>query len=278
MPKSETEMIALSITISTALILFLGVIVVRYVLLYQRKRYRHQQEKLELKKEFDDNLMESKFEIQEQTLNYISEQIHDHFSPGLWSVKTMIRTVKPDNPEQVREKIDETVAQVQELYNQMRAMSLSLNTEQLMRMGFRQSLQNELNRLAKSGGYQTNLSVKGSEVFIEPGKAIILFRICQEALNNTQKHSDAKNIDIVIDYSEDPVILTISDDGNGFNAEETLNDPGKQDSTGLRNIHNRARLIGASVQVLSEPGKGTRTIVNISNLKEEPHAASPAEN
>jgi signal transduction histidine kinase len=268
MQSSSTELIFLIIVITTLLILFFGTIIVRYVFLYQKKRYRHEQEKLAMQKDFHDILTQSKFEIQEQTLDHISKEMHDHFGPMLWNLKNKLKYILPAKPDLILTAMEETAAEAQELYDRMRALSLSLNTDQVMRLGFKQSLQNELNRLSKNGNYTTNLTVKGSESYIEPEKAIILFRICQEALNNTVKHASASLIDIVIDYTETPALLTITDNGIGFDPDAIVSDPRKQDSTGLRNMLTRAKLINAQANILSHPDKGTQVIIHFPKLND----------
>jgi signal transduction histidine kinase len=268
MQSSSTELIFLIIVITTLLILLFGGIIVRYVFLYQQKRYRHEQEKLAMQKEFHDILTQSKLEIQEQTLDHISKEMHDHFAPMLWSIKNKLKYVLPAKPDLISNGLEETASEVQDLYDRMRALSLSLNTDQVMRLGFKQSLQNELNRLSKKGNYTTNLSVKGSESYIEPEKAIILFRICQEALNNIAKHAGATHIDIIIDYTGTSVLLIITDNGMGFDPDMTMNDPHKQDSTGLRNMLNRAKLVQAEAKIVSQPGQGTQVIIHFPKLND----------
>jgi signal transduction histidine kinase len=257
--------------IFTVLLILFGGLVVRYIFLLQGRRYRHEQEKLVMKEQFNKTLTESEREIQEQTLKYISEQIHDRFNPELISIKRTLRFFVPGCPPAAQEKIDGVVTQVQDLYEQMRALQLSLHTEQLMHMGFRQSLQNELNRLAKTGHYHTNLSVVGNELYLEPEHRIILFRICQEVLNNILKHAEAGKIEIVMDYSVTPITLTISEDGKGFIPAEVLAVEKRKEKLGIYNIFTRAAQINAKVDIESAPGNGSRTIIRINNLKEEQH-------
>jgi signal transduction histidine kinase len=261
MPENFSTVTTLTIVITTLLLLVLGSIIVYFLFLYQRKRFRHQREMIQLREMFNQTLLQSKLEIQEQTLNHISKEIHDHFSPGLWSVKTALKFTLPEEPGAARKKLDESVEQLQQMYDQMRALSLSLNTDQIMRVGLKQSLQNELNRLNKFGEYQTNFILKGSEAYIDPEKSIILFRICQEILNNIVKHASANIINLTMDFTGDHILMIISDNGTGFDPEKTRNDPTKTESTGLHNIFNRAKLIEATTEINSGSGKGTEIII-----------------
>jgi signal transduction histidine kinase len=263
MPENFSTVTTLTIIITTLLLLVLGSIIVYFLFLYQRKRFRHQRELIQMREIFHQTLLQSKLEIQEQTLNHISKEIHDHFSPGLWSVKTALKFTLPEEPDAIKRKVDESVEQLQQMYDQMRALSLSLNTDQIMRVGLKQSLQNELNRLNKFGEYQTNFTLKGSETYIDPEKSIILFRICQEIMNNIVKHANASIINLTMDFRGENILMIISDNGKGFNPEKTLNDPAKTESTGLHNIFNRAKLIEATTEIKSGAGKGTEIIITL---------------
>ena len=277
MPEKFSTVTTLTVVITTLLLLILGSIIVYFLFLYQRKRFRHEQDLLQLRETFNQTLLQSKLEIQEQTLNHISKEIHDHFSPGLWSVKTALKFTLPEESEAIKKKVEESVTHLQQMYDQMRALSLSLNTDQIMRVGLKQSLLNELNRLNKIAQYQTHFSIKGNESYIEPEKAIILFRICQEILNNIVKHANANMIDITMDYTGELIHFTIGDNGIGFNLEKTWNDPSKTESTGLRNIFNRAKLIDATVEIKSGSGNGTEIIITFPKPKDRYHATDSAE-
>lgn len=82
-----------------------------------------------------------------------------------------------------------------------------------------------------------------------------LFRILQEVLQNALKHANAKNINIFFE-DEHQLLITIEDDGTGFEIEQTQNN-----SYGLSNIKERVKEIGYDVQINSEPTRGTKIII-----------------
>jgi signal transduction histidine kinase len=86
--------------------------------------------------------------------------------------------------------------------------------------------------------------------------------MCQELMNNAIKHSDAKNINIVVYCQMKNMRIEISDDGKGFEPEKILGDH-LQSGNGLGNLSNRASLIGATITFDSTPGKGTTVNINI---------------
>ncbi|MFT3911055.1 MAG: ATP-binding protein [Ferruginibacter sp.] len=132
-----------------------------------------------------------------------------------------------------------------------------------MKIGFVQALENELNRLAKTGRYQIKFNKSGSEYRLSPEKSIILFRLCQEVLNNILKHSKAKTITTTLNFSDSFFELIISDDGVGFVLEPGSEESIQTESTGLLNIRKRAKLIDANIHIDSIPGTGTEVKITV---------------
>ena len=83
--------------------------------------------------------------------------------------------------------------------------------------------------------------------------------MAQEVLNNMLKHSQAKQISILLRATQNFVTLAISDDGIGFDIEEKR----KSGGAGLANLENRARLINANLVMQSTPGNGTAVTIEL---------------
>jgi PAS domain S-box-containing protein len=88
--------------------------------------------------------------------------------------------------------------------------------------------------------------------------AVALYRIAQEALTNVAKHAHASRVDILLETRDDGIILVVEDDGIGFDpSDATVRDRG----VGLLGMRERAALIGADIQIESQPGDGTSIFV-----------------
>ena len=92
-----------------------------------------------------------------------------------------------------------------------------------------------------------------------------IFRILQEGLNNAIKHSEGTNIFIHLSYADNNVCMLVRDNGKGFlfNEKKLLNKEFIAKSNGLKNMKERAELLGGSFNVSSSPGKGTILQLNI---------------
>lgn len=91
---------------------------------------------------------------------------------------------------------------------------------------------------------------------------IALFRIAQEALTNSGKHAAAQNVRLSLCFTPAAARLVVEDDGRGFDRDH-VPDPTRDGRLGLYGMHERASLLGGQVQIISAPGKGTRTSVEI---------------
>ena len=88
-------------------------------------------------------------------------------------------------------------------------------------------------------------------------KELILFRIFQEIINNIIKHAVAKKVDIRVAFTEELLNITVTDNGKGFDTTQLNTSDNSTFGLGLRNMHNRARLIGADFSITSIPETGT---------------------
>lgn len=263
MPDPSAEILTFTIITSTFLLLVFGIIIVRYIFLYQKKRYKHQKEVLELREGFTQTLLQSKIEIQEQTLNHISKELHANFSQLVSLININLSELLPNSPEEIKDNILETKALSKQLLSDLKSLSVSLNTEHIRNIGLLKALENELARLRKAKKYDIEFLKNGAEYRIRPDREIIVFRLCQEALNNTLKYAKATAIHIRFDFEERFLTLEIIDNGMGFDVESVILQSGENQSTGILNMQKRAKLIEGILQINSTIGEGTCVKITI---------------
>ena len=234
------------------LICFIGFVLV--IFYYKRKKLQ-----LELKKQFSQTLLQSQIEIQEQTLQHLSRELHDNFGQVASLIKINLNTLQFSDPEKATEKIEATKDLTRQLIADIKSLSVSLGSDRLTQVGLAKALETEVERLNKTGEFTAVYEVRDEIPVLHNDKLVILYRMAQEVLNNMVKHSQAKQIKISLHASDNLFILAFSDDGIGFNADEKRNASG----AGLRNLHNRALLINAQLHIQSLPGKGTTITISL---------------
>ncbi|MBI3139724.1 MAG: sensor histidine kinase [Sphingobacteriales bacterium] len=236
-----------------------------FIFFYIKIKQRHNRLLLneqKVKSEFEQALLRTQLEIREQTLKIISEEIHDNIGQALSLAKLKLNTLKYDRPDLLVEKINDSRDLVSKAIQDLRDLSRSLNTDGIASLGLVRALEQELELFRKTGFY-TRLHVQGSSRKLEPEKELIIFRILQESLNNIIRHAEANSITVSIVYLDNRLELQIQDDGKGASMEQLDMEGNSNRSLGLRNMSSRAKMIGGTFSIKSEPGNGTIIKLNI---------------
>ncbi len=92
---------------------------------------------------------------------------------------------------------------------------------------------------------------------------VAIFRSVQELLNNAARHAHASRVQVTLDLQNDPVIVTVEDDGSGFDVESVLTAARQRGSSGLANLEKRIQMLGGKIQFQSGTGRGTKVRVEL---------------
>jgi len=248
--ESLTALIILGSVILTAVVSF--VILLSY--LFTIRKNKLIQEKKIMKSQFERELLQTQIEIQSQTLQTISQEIHDNVGQVLSLARLNLATIEvPDNTTN-QTKIYDTKQLVSKAINDLRDLSRSLYGNKIAELGLADAINNELKILQNSGQFTTSFKISGVPFKLEPQKEMVVYRVLQESLNNAIKHSKAQNIDVILNYKPGIFRVTMIDDGIGF---DSSNQPDKPPGMGLKSMQSRALLIGAKFLVRSSKNKGT---------------------
>ncbi len=117
--------------------------------------------------------------------------------------------------------------------------------------------------LTKQSGIAVDMAVLGPVRRFPHELELILFRIAQEALRNMWKHSEASKVWLTVEFGDDKTVLTVKDNGKGFDLPERIEDLAIAGKLGLVGMQERAQLIGGRLTLQSEPGKGTTVTVEV---------------
>ena len=254
----EIEDHILTITLASAFLLLFVVGFIAFILLYFRKFYRLQEEKKQLKLVFENALKKAELEIQENTLRHISSELHDNLGQIASVIKIHLHTFNLADTKAAEARIEELKDLARQLIGDLKALSVSLNSEKVAQLGLMKSIAREVDRINKTGAFHCILEVNNDRSGrIDNSKSVILFRMVQEILNNMIKHSGGTHFNIVADGDENLFILVCMDDGIGFNPQDKSHSEG----SGLSNLSDRARLINATLSIKSTPGSGTTVTI-----------------
>lgn len=144
--------------------------------------------------------MESKLEIQEQTLKTISQEVHDNIGQVLSLAKLNINTMAEATPEALTEKINDSRLLITKAIQDLRDLSKSLNTDYISEMGLLKAIEYEVDLIQKTVLLNIKLIIKGETYRLDPHTELIVFRIVQEALHNVLKHAQATLVKVGLHY------------------------------------------------------------------------------
>lgn len=228
-----------------------------FISLFFRAKRKSFQEQQEAKLNFQKELNRVSSEIQIETLNNLGRELHDNIGQLLAVTKIHADNVSEDQTSESSVELSNIIDQV---IKEVRHLSRSLNTEGFDELGFEKKLKLEADRINKLKGIEFSLTTKNDISFsLNKNRGIMLFRIIQEFISNTLRHSRADKIGFSIEGDSDEIKITGKDNGVGFN----LNESGKSLGSGIKNMKNRAKLIGAILQIESVPDKGTKIEITI---------------
>ena len=257
--EKAPEDIILAIIVASIVIVILSVFTLLFFLVFVRKKRILQKNKEELSINYERALMQARIEIQEQTLNNISREIHDNIGQVLSFIKLSLGMAAKFTDEEKQQKIVESVALISEVILDLRDLSKSLSFERIKKDGLCRVILAEADRLNRNNLIKAEVTVTGEALRLDGQKELLLFRIFQEITNNTLKHAESSILLINLNYCNNFFTLTVRDEGKGFDTR----DPDKLKGLGLGNIRQRAALIGAVVQLESGCGVGSCTTVSL---------------
>ncbi|HRH59723.1 MAG TPA: sensor histidine kinase [Chitinophagaceae bacterium] len=230
------------------------------VLQLHRRRVIHQQEMFELKKIYEQTILQSQIEIQEQTFRNISQEIHDNIGQVLSLAKLNLHTVSAAN---TSEKITLSEELLGKAITDLRDLSKSLNTDKITDIGLADAIKNELAIIEKATKIsKTTFVLSNENIPLDKDKTIVVFRMIQEILHNIVKHAKASEVFIEIEADENKTGITVKDNGVGFNPAAL---DSRETGIGLKSIQQRCRLIHGVCNIQSSPGSGTTVAITIQN-------------
>jgi PAS domain S-box-containing protein len=199
---------------------------------------------------------------QEDERRRIAREMHDQFGEQLTALSTRIRMLKEACGEEsdVRAHADALERVAQQLDRDVDHLVWELRPTALDDLGLRAALASYVQDWSRRVGIAADLHTSGLLDERLPSDAeTTLYRIAQEALTNVAKHARATHVDVILERRSDYVLLVIEDDGVGFDAATRSG----TDGFGLAGMHERAALVGATLEIESAPDSGTTVLVRM---------------
>ena len=199
-------------------------------------------------------------QAQEIEREKIARELHDEIGQVLTAVRINLQSVQHScGTHETVPRLDESIGIVDEALGRVRELSIELRPALLDDLGLRVALRWYVDRYSQRTGIAAEV-LNGFEDDTRLPRELetACFRIAQEALTNVARHAQAVSVSVQLERFRERVLLTIMDDGVGFNIDDLRKSASAASALGLRGMEERALAVGGYIEIDSGSGRGTR--------------------
>lgn len=222
---------------------------------------------ISLKKHLDQLLLKNTISAQENERKRIAQDLHDGLGQSLVGIKFHLEQLKSEVDNVKRKKIDNLLNIISKTINQLRSICYNILPSTLTDYSLKESIKTLCGNISQEK-IKIDFFYESTIPTIEKDLKIVAFRIVQEFINNSIKHSECTTINISFTFHNNHLFINLSDNGKGFNIKT------KQKGLGINNMISRVESYNGSIHFkFLEEKKGTRCIIDIpltkNNLDEQ---------
>lgn len=253
----QKEIIVFIIVVSIAIAIFITAIVL-FVVFYQKKVVLQKKEKQKMKFEHQQELLSTQIEIQNQTMQHIGREIHDNIGQKLTLASLYAQQLAYENK---APHINENIENISKIINQslteLRELSKSLTDNTIENTTISKLIKTECDKINEVKKCKLSFVTNDENLKLSYQYKVILFRITQEFIQNSIKHSKCKSIEINLKSTFENITLILNDDGIGFDTLKNYN------GIGIINMKKRTELLGGDFLLESTTNKGTTLSIKL---------------
>jgi PAS domain S-box-containing protein len=199
---------------------------------------------------------------QESERRRVAHDLHDDAGQSLTALRMRLNLLRDECPdESMKEKISEILRLTQKTAETIRNVSYGLRPPLIDTLGLNMALQGLCQEFARDT--QLEVTYKGQEISeLAEITKITLYRILQESLTNVARHAQATQIEVTFLEFADDIVLTINDNGQGFDVVRAVSQVGRK-GLGILGMRERTELFEGDFDIKSQPGQGTHVLIVI---------------
>jgi PAS domain S-box-containing protein len=202
----------------------------------------------------------------------ISRELHDELGGALAVLKLRLSSTGKnlgENQLVLREELGNNLKYIDEIIESVDRLSRDLSPSIVEDLGLSAGLRWLTDNYAKNYRAKVTFDIVDIDHLFLNESQIRIYRILQEALTNVGKHAQAKNVSVIIKENEDGISFALKDDGRGFDYEQVVTRDATERGLGLVSMEERVRMLGGSLDLRSQEGKGTRITFTIPTKRGE---------
>jgi two-component system, NarL family, sensor kinase len=250
----KTDLINL-VAIGSALVMLFATFIIYFVTKFRSDRINHLRERDNMKAAYDATILQVQMEISEQTLQKISQEIHDNVGQRL----TLAIMCLQGLPITGEDRDKHTIGLLEQALDDLRNLSRSLNGSFILNNGLELTIEREVESINRSSRKRCYFECQGERHALKEQHEVVLFRCVQEALNNALKHATGNRLDIRMIQDEREVLIEIEDHG-------TLTDLQTVTGVGLISMKQRIDLLHGTFDMWAKSEGGVVVRMKIPTL------------
>ena len=213
----------------------------------------------------DQQSMVQIIEAQELERQHLSRQMHDGPAQSLTNLILQAEIVErmfDIDPNKARTELGNLKNAANSTFQRIRDFIFDLRPMMLDDLGLVPTLKRYAQTFETKTRLPTHLATQG-EIALASYIEVTLFRAVQELLNNTARHAHASRVQVTLDLQNNPVVVTVEDDGSGFDVASAIAVARQRSSSGMVNLEKRIEMLGGKIQFQSSTGRGTKVRVEL---------------
>jgi PAS domain S-box-containing protein len=212
------------------------------------------------------DLLREIFSIQEEERRRIARELHDETSQTLASLAASLQAIAavlPPDANEVSVRLRQLQSLSVNILDEIHKLIYELRPTLLDDLGLVAALRWLTENSLMTAGVAVDFKTAGRQKRLAPQLETALFRVVQESIYNIARHAEAKNASLSIQFKKDVIIISVKDDGSGFDVEEAMSSKQRPRGLGLLGMKERVELFNGTFDIRSHPGKGTEIYIEI---------------
>lgn len=198
--------------------------------------------------------------------NRMAREIHDTLAQGFTGIILQLEAAEQalhDNPPETERHLNQASSLARKSLAEARRSVWNLRPKALEQAHLADAVKQEVSKFSEQSSVSASFTLHGNRRELSPDVETGLFRICQESLANIGKHAEATQVEVALAFDTSMVILTVRDNGIGFEQKSPGKGSKKRQGFGLVSMQERARGLGGTFEIQSKKKEGTLVRVSV---------------
>ncbi|MEQ9414554.1 MAG: sensor histidine kinase [Cyclobacteriaceae bacterium] len=261
--NGDSQIILLFIA-GTAVMLLMAVAIILFVVFHQKKMVQEEIKRQNMEIDYQKKMLKAALESQENERKRVSKDLHDDVGMMLMTMRVSLNSQPNGHSDELMQLVDET-------HESVRRISWDLMPSTLDNFGLFQSTQEMCERLSSRDTTTVSYHEEGKRLPLDKDQELLIYRVAQESATNALKHAHASHISVNFRWTDTSLLLTITDDGLGFDLASIKNKVSGRHGLGLYNLENRVALLGGELSFEKNQPSGTVVSVVLPLVIHESH-------